>query len=422
MGTPTSSYLAQKEILSTRNASEILSSSGRTVTGRERNLHFIEIDNNKIGGYGTYSFYIQKTYAKEPSRSTAGTIDNLDSYSTFLTPTVKIKFNAMSIEQYRKVIKLMHEKNEHLVKCYDVVYDTIRTFNAYFAPDDYPELFVLDFELISVLNYEIELIGTNTSLDKCSITYHPNDPSGTLTNPVGSPDYNMGQEIIMGSSAGDIKTLSGYTFDRWNTKPDGTGEWYIDNTAYIITSDLVLYAQWNGGDIYTISYNYGVAPIAKDENGEEIISKTIKYGEPITFQNTEVESVTFLNNTYYPYSHNGWYWLPQPVENSNQIISGETVYSVKGNSTIYQNITTATYKVMCDYSTTNNMENINSRLTYIIAKYGEQIELPEHPVEGNNAWLLYRVGNTVLDEMVTFDQTTMPPVDVYIVSTKIEND
>lgn len=418
MGIPTSQYLAQKEAFSTKTASEIREARGQQLTNREKNLHFLEIDGQKIGGYGTYSFYIQKTYAKEPTRSSSGSIDNLDSYSTFLTPTVKIKFNALSLEQYQKIIKIIHSKNEHRVSCYDVVYDRARTFNAYFAPDDYPELFVLDFEIIGILNYEIELIGTNTSLNKCSITYHINDPDNVKTDTDGSDDFSVGQEVIIGKGAEGIKILEGYTFDSWNTKADGTGQKYVDNTAYILNDDLILYAQWISSGQYTLSYNYGIGVIPTNEKGENITSKVIKKGDVITYQSTAAPAVTFLEKEYYPYESQKWYWQPQYVENSQEVISGETIYNIDGNATVYQIIEPKRYTLTFNYSLTNDMTNINSILTYLSGGYGTGVGLPEHPVEGNDVWLIYRVNDTRLEEMVEFKETKIPPANVWLVSAK----
>ena len=412
-GIPTSQYLAQKEAFSTRTASEIKAERGQELTNREKNLHFLEIDGQKIGGYGTYSFYIQKTYAKEPTRSSSGSIDNLDSYSTFLTPTVKIKFNALSLEQYQKIIKIIHSKNEHLVKCYDIVYDTIREFNAYFAPDDYPELFVYDFELIGVLNYEIELIGTNTSLKKCSITYHINDPSGTLTTSVGSPDYNMGQEIIIGKSAGDIKTLEGYTFFAWNTKPDKSGERYYDGVAYYLNKDLVLYAEWLGGQMYTLSYNYGEGVIAKNQVGKDITSKQIVKGNAVTFTSTIPNPVKYHDVEYNPYETSKWYWQPQATTTTDEIINGVTEYNIDGNATIYQIFDKK------EYSITFNLVTDGQKIV-VTGKYGSNISFPDFPEgSGYNAWGITKIGETVIPvgEKIYFEDTTMPPVNIELRAT-----
>lgn len=410
MGIPTSQYLAQKEAFSTKTASEIRQERGQQLTNREKNLHFLEIDNQKIGGYGTYSFYIQKTYAKEPTRSSSGSIDNLDSYSTFLTPTVKIKFNAMSLEQYQKIIKIIHSKNEHLVRCYDIVYDEIREFNAYFAPDDYPELFIYDFELIGVLNYEIELIGTNTSLNKFAITYHINDPDNVKTDTHGSDDFSIGQEVIIGKGAEGIKTLEGYTFFAWNTKADGSGEWYFDGLAYNLTSDLVLYAQWLGGQTYTISYNYGEGPIAKNEKGEDIISRKIVKGNAITFNSTVPALVEYHGEKYNPYESSKWYWQPKVAPLAEEIINGETKYNLDGNSTIYQLFDKKVYSIKFNLV-------VDSEKIVVTGKYGSNVAIPEFPAGyGYNAWGITKIGENAVPagERIYFEGTTMPPVNIEV--------
>lgn len=409
-GTPKSIFLHNKEVDSQRSASDILTERGVTPTGRERDLHFIEIDGNKVGGYGSYSFYIQKTYSKEPTRSSSGVIDNLDSYVTFLTPTVKIKFNAVSALQYRTIKSMMHSKNEHLVRCYDVEYDTYRTFNAYFAPDDYPELFVLDFEMLGVVNYEIELIGTNTDVNKVSVTYHINDPSGTITTTVGSSDLPMGSEFIIGKDAASIKTLEGYTFDRWNTKPDGTGDWYIDGTAYSLNRDLVLYAWWLGGDEYKISFDYGVGEIPKDENGQDITSKSIKYGDVINYTSTSAKAVTFFGKEFNPYgtANQKWYWTPTPADGNQEIISGTTIYSIKGNATIYQKHQPKTFTITFRASGENRFTST------VTGEYGSSIAIPDPP-EGKK-WVYLSIGDGIQEGVFgePFEETTMPPCNAVV--------
>ena len=395
-----------------RNLNDVL---GSRKTGREAPLHRIKIDNTFIGGYGTYSFYIQKTYAKEPERSTSGAIDNLDSYVTFLTPTVRLKFNAMSMTQYCELIKLMHSKNEFQVTCYDIVYGQERTFNAYFSPDDYPELFVLDLEMLAVLNYEIELIGTNTDLNTYSITYHLNAPDGT-DRTVASNNYPMGQEVIVGQGAESVKSLDGYKFNGWNTNSDvEKGTPFVDGTAYKINADLVLYAQWAGNDEYKLSFDYGVGVIPKDSNNENITSITIKCNDKITcIDSEETKAVTFLEKEYNPYEETPkWYWTPTPVlgkeqDNSEEIISGTTVYSVNGNSTIYQLFSTREYSITFK---DGNAES-STILSTVTGEYGSKIAKPNLP-SGTKEWYISSVGGESVNN-VPFSQSTMPPVDVVV--------
>lgn len=403
MGIPTSQYLAQKE--------------QSQLTEREKNLHFLEIDGQKIGGYGTYSFYIQKTYAKEPTRSSSGSIDNLDSYSTFLTPTVKIKFNALSLQQYQKIIQIIHSKNEHRVKCYDIVYDTERTFNAYFAPDDYPELFILDFDVVAVLNYEIELIGTNTSLNKCSITYHINDPDKVVSETRDSNDYNVGQEVIVGKGAEEIKKLEGYTFDRWYTKQDKESEdgvWYVDGQAIVLSNDLVLYAQWLDQGKYVLSYDYGIGEIPVDADGKQIINTEISAGSKITYTPTMAEEVEYNGVKYYPYENSKWYWQSTPTlnaedpsHNSAEVISGETLYNVVGNATIYQYFKRKEYTVYC------KMWDGNGIPITIIGEYGDTVALPTPP--DGYKWVVSEIDGQQLEKNEYFNFSgTIPPVDILI--------
>lgn len=409
MGIPTSQYLAQKE--------------QAQLTEKEKNLHFLEIDGQKIGGYGTYSFYIQKTYAKEPTRSSAGSIDNLDSYSTFLTPTVKIKFNALSLQQYQKIIQIIHSKNEHRVRCYDIVYDTERTFNAYFAPDDYPELFILDFDVVAVLNYEIELIGTNTSLDKCSITYHLNDPNNVTIKTHGSDDYNVGQEVIIGKGAEEIKKLEGYTFDRWYTKQDKEAEngvWYVDGQAMVLSNDLVLYAQWLDQGKYVLSYDYGIGEIPVDAYGKQIISTEISKDSAITYTSTKAKEVEYNGVKYNPYESPKWYWQSTPTlnaedssHNSTEIISGETLYNVVGNATIYQ------YFQRQEYTVTYSMFD-GSDQVILRGKYGDTVAMPVPP-EGSK-WVVGEINGERLADDEYFDfNGTIPPANIFV-AIKEEND
>ena len=46
----------------------------------------IKIDGNTFKNYGQYQFIWEKTFVKSPERSSHGSIGNLNSYATFLTP------------------------------------------------------------------------------------------------------------------------------------------------------------------------------------------------------------------------------------------------------------------------------------------------------------------------------------------------
>lgn len=137
---------------------------GEPLTNDMKNIACLTIDDEVISGYSSYSFVKVKEYLKEPVRATDGSIKNLNDYVTFITPKVRIKFNALSLDGYRLLMRKILEKNEFNVGCYDFINDEWVNNNMYFYPNDYPEIFQFDLNVLAILNYEIELIGTNTPI------------------------------------------------------------------------------------------------------------------------------------------------------------------------------------------------------------------------------------------------------------------
>ena len=70
----------------------------------------------------------------------------------------------------------------------------------------------------------------------------------TLTYDANGGEGTMAEETIPCGINAEIKacayTLTGYKFDSWNTKADGTGAKYQVGTAIAVVKDMVLYAQW----------------------------------------------------------------------------------------------------------------------------------------------------------------------------------
>jgi uncharacterized repeat protein (TIGR02543 family) len=69
-------------------------------------------------------------------------------------------------------------------------------------------------------------------------------------------DDDVYQQIIDGTDFLESNRFvrTGYTFDGWNTKADGTGELYQNQASINITDDIHLYAQWSINH-YTVSFN-----------------------------------------------------------------------------------------------------------------------------------------------------------------------
>lgn len=384
---------------------QLLALRERQSDPRNQKISEIIVDGNVIKGYFEYTFFTEKTYVKEPERSQGGQIDNLNSYATFLTPTLKISFKAMSADMYRTIMKLINSKNEFQVTAYDPVENAFVTHNMYFAPEEYPELYTYNLEVLAILNYEIELIGTNTSLSTVSIVYHSNPPAnmGSDTQ-LGSTEATFGQEVIIGNDI-TLPNYAGYSFVGWNTAADGSGTTYQNDTAITISSNrgLVLYAVWSASGTYTLSYNYGLGTTAEKESGEPLYSKLINLNEAIgTLPTTSANKVEYNDAEYDAYDFKGWYWTPRRVDNSTEI-TASTLYTVQGNSTIYQIYEPKTFTITFN-------SNGGSSVKSIIQEYGTTIYEPPTPTKSGatfEGW--YAASDFSGDE---FDFATMPPTNV----------
>lgn len=229
----------------------------------------ITIDGNEINGYFEYSYMLEKSYFENPTRSLAGTIDNLDSYATFLTPRLVVKYNMMHIDDYRKFMLLMQSKNEFSVTCYDIVLDKRVTHNMYIAPTSMPNIYHRNLEVLGVKEYTIELIGTNTGVESYKITYDYNIPSehkamwqsnnyetsATQDIPMNTSDI-VGAENAQYTLQNAKHNLSSinpnfenapfkdYIFQGWCVDANGDGFVYVDGNAYFFSADMTLYAKW----------------------------------------------------------------------------------------------------------------------------------------------------------------------------------
>jgi len=97
-------------------------------------------------------------------------------------------------------------------------------------------------------------------------TFNPNGGTGNMSAQQFLPD--IPQKI-----APNTFTKNGYSFDKWTTKQDGTGEEYQNEQIISIAEDIELYAQWKANS-YTLSF---------DVNGgtEEIASKEVTYDQAV---------------------------------------------------------------------------------------------------------------------------------------------
>lgn len=225
-------------------------------------LDRVQIDGNVIRGYFEYSFLNEKSYFEQPTRSLNGSIENINTYATFLTPRLIIKYNMMNIDDYRTLMLLLQSKNEFTVTCYDPVLDKRVTHKMYAAPTAMPIIYQQCLMAMGIQEFALELIGTNNGVETYNVTYNYNIPSGyssKFSQQSATQEFaknasgNVGETAIYTAngtsySLNSTKTIellnNRYVFQGWNTRRDGSGFTYVDGEAYFINNNQTLYAQW----------------------------------------------------------------------------------------------------------------------------------------------------------------------------------
>lgn len=130
-------------------------------------------DNDKFTGYGKYSFSWQRSDESQMSRTSNGSLPQIWDMPYFIIGQLQINFDLLSIDDYRRIMKLIYGRNCFKVKTYDDVYDRMIIIEMYFYPNELPKLFTMinqlhglgtnkiGVDLIGVQDHTIEMIGTN---------------------------------------------------------------------------------------------------------------------------------------------------------------------------------------------------------------------------------------------------------------------
>lgn len=76
----------------------------------------------------------------------------------------------------------------------------------------------------------------------------------------GSTSGTMADQTFTAGKAAKLTSnlfvKTGYSFNGWNTKANGTGISYANNASYTASSDITLYAQWNDSMEITVNFHY----------------------------------------------------------------------------------------------------------------------------------------------------------------------
>lgn len=130
-------------------------------------------DEDKFSNYGIYSFAWHRSDSEKMERTLNGTVSQIWDMPYFITGELSVDFGLMSIDDYRRIMKLIYGRNCFKVKTYDIIYDRMIIIEMYFAPDEMPKLFTMVerlhgigassedcIELIGVQDHKIQMVGT----------------------------------------------------------------------------------------------------------------------------------------------------------------------------------------------------------------------------------------------------------------------
>lgn len=126
-----------------------------------------------------------------------------------------------------------------------------------------------------------------------TVTYNANGAtSGDV--PVDNNEYDADNNTatVLGNTGNLQKT--GYTFDGWNTKADGTGTDYAAGASLTLTASVNLFAKW-------VANTYSVTLPEADEYGEYTMDATnpVAYGTAVTLAYTPAEGYESYQATWY---------------------------------------------------------------------------------------------------------------------------
>lgn len=209
-------------------------------------LDRIQIDGNEFSGYFEYSFIEEKTYEESPSRSLGGVIDNLNSYAVNFVPHITIHYNYMGIDDYRRMVTLLNSKNEFTVTLYDIVANKRVTHKMYFATPSMPKTYQRYLQMEGILDYAVELIGTNNEIIEYDIVFDFNFPTGySSATTSATVSVARNSTIVVGNEL-ETKTITvggtTYTLQYWEDQ--ATKLKYIDGEEYFFLDDKTLKAIW----------------------------------------------------------------------------------------------------------------------------------------------------------------------------------
>jgi hypothetical protein len=197
---------------------------------------------------------------------------DLSSNAWFITPHLRIDFSLISYDDFKRLRQQQLSKLTFMLTCYDTDFGRTIKEEVYFHPDTLPNFQFMArklngekwTEILGAKDYTIELVGTNRTALKKSITYNINPPSDAGWSGASSitKQFKTNSTVGIGSNAfvvvgkdksgndvyervGNLTFGDKYTLAYWAEKSNGSGKTYMDGDEYMLTADTTIYAIWD---------------------------------------------------------------------------------------------------------------------------------------------------------------------------------
>lgn len=196
-----------------------------------------------------------------------------------------------------------------------------------------------------------------TQVYQRTVSYNANDGSGSMDSQTFYPDD--GESVTIKTNG---FTRSGYSFEKWNTSPDGSGTSYNAGSTYK-GNGMTLYAQWKS--VFTATnwaYAYSSSNIWKTTYSGKIIYRWQEHiytiSVKVTAPSTNVYDFIVVSNS--------GHWTSTLVSNPDIPMNGSTTKTlsvqVRFRASAFSG-DPATHLVIGLRDRTNSVNNVVSRFT-----------------------------------------------------------
>ena len=232
-----------------------------------------------------------------------------------------------------------------------------------------------------------------------TITFNANGGTGTVPGPF---------QVVAGYGTplpnGNGLTKTGYTFDGWNTKTEGTGTPnYAAGDSYTPTGNVTLFAQWTI-NTYTVTFN--------SQGGSTVTSQTVIYNEKATEPAAPTRTGYTFGGWYKEAAcTNAWNFATDVVTSATTLHAKWTVDPTPPPST------TTPYKIT--FHPRGGSVSPTSANTDV---YGRLASLPTPTINGNyafNGWFTAATGGNLvtINKVYTSDTTIYAQwIDIYTIT------